>query len=411
MPYITRDDGERFVIPSYRDKLRAVKPSLLKREMMLLATNYGDYATLQKKGRDEFEVAFSTDAGYLLGETVWAHFNRPRDLIYCEAIPNTMDAILVIVKDNSVYLDGSFPVDSIAEELVIFKTQQNEFDVYIYGDVPISQTPAENTFSFDATSVHSFSILEKSAFQALPIIKAFELQLIDIILKKQGIGTFPVKYVALGLLVPIIVWFGWDFFRVAEVSLPTSIISVVNPYQLYISTLTSPAADQEVQAIVDQFVLLNTIPGWFPTNIDYTKGILVATVQSKGALLKTLTTWAEANNASVDVQAKGVYVALRVNIDNRNPPQSIYQISDVIERLIDRLYYVLPGNTITLNSTENKGQYSQTRLTLSFSQISIDALTAIGQRLKDLPLVLSAAKISISDNTLSGSLDLIVLGK
>jgi len=411
MPYITRDDGERFVIPSYRDTLRAAKPGLLKREIMLLATNYGDYATLQKKGKNEFEVAFSTESGYLLGETVWAHFNRPRDLVYCEAIPNTTDAILVIVKGSSVYLDGSFPIDSIAEELVIFKTQQNEFDVYIYGNVPISQTPEENKFSFDTNSVHSFSILETPIFQTLPIIKAFELQLVDAILKRQGIGVFPTKYLAIGILALILGWFGWSMLSTQQVTLPTSIISVVNPYQLYISALTSPSADQQVQAVVDQIVLLNTIPGWSTKDINYTGNTIVATVESNGALLKTLSKWANDNNADMQIEPQAVFVTLKLNLENRSPPQFIYSTNKVIERLIDRLYFVIPGNTISMKSTENKGQYTQISLSLSFSDISLASLTAIGQRLKNLPLVLSAAKITVNNNTLSGSLDLIVLGK
>ena len=104
---------------------------------------------MQKKGTSEYEVAFSPDPGYLLGESIWHHFQRPVDMIYCEAIPNTTEAILVVVKAGSVYLDGSFPVESIPDELVVFLTQQNNFEIYIYGDVPISATPVDGKFSFE----------------------------------------------------------------------------------------------------------------------------------------------------------------------------------------------------------------------------------------------------------------------
>ena len=49
MAVITREDGERFVVPTYRDILSAKKIGLLKREIQLLSTNYGEYITLQKK--------------------------------------------------------------------------------------------------------------------------------------------------------------------------------------------------------------------------------------------------------------------------------------------------------------------------------------------------------------------------
>jgi hypothetical protein len=147
MSYITREDGERFVIPSYRDVLKAKQKTQLKKEILALSKSHGEYITMQKKGPNQYELAFSSDTGYLLGESIWQHFNRPVDMIYCEAIPNSTDAILVIVKSSAVYLDGSFPLDSIPEELIIFLTQQNNFEIYIYGDVPISQTHEIGKFS------------------------------------------------------------------------------------------------------------------------------------------------------------------------------------------------------------------------------------------------------------------------
>ncbi len=86
MPYITREDGEHFVIPSYRDVLTAKQKSQLKREILALSQNYGEYITLQRKGASQYEVAFSPDTGYLLGESVWHYFNRPMDMIYCEVV-------------------------------------------------------------------------------------------------------------------------------------------------------------------------------------------------------------------------------------------------------------------------------------------------------------------------------------
>ena len=148
MSYITREDGEHFVIPSYRDVITSKQKSFIKKEILLLSQSYGEYITLQKKNDNQYEVAFSPDTGYLLGESLWHYFKRPLDMIYCEAIPNTTEAILVIVKNGSVYLDGSFPLDSIPEELVVFLTQQNNFEICIYGDVPISQTPEIGKFSF-----------------------------------------------------------------------------------------------------------------------------------------------------------------------------------------------------------------------------------------------------------------------
>lgn len=143
MSYITRSDGEHFVIPSYRDVLSSERKSQLKKEIVALSQNYGEYITMQRKNALQYEVAFSPDTGYLLGESIWHHFKRPVDMIYCEAIPNTSEAILVIVKSGSVYLDGSFGLDNIPEELIVFLTQQNNFEIYTYGDVPLVEHPVE----------------------------------------------------------------------------------------------------------------------------------------------------------------------------------------------------------------------------------------------------------------------------
>src|SRR6185436_11059386 len=118
----------------------------------------------------------SQESGYLLGESIWHYFKRPFDLIYCEAIPGTTEAILVIVKAGSVYLDGSFPVDSIPEELLVFRTQQNNFYIYIQGNVPISERPSPEKFSLDPSSVRSFKVLDTPVFPTLPLVKTFQLQ-------------------------------------------------------------------------------------------------------------------------------------------------------------------------------------------------------------------------------------------
>jgi len=66
MPYIAREDGERFVIPSYRDVLSAKRANLLKKEILLLSENYGSFIALQRKNTQQYEVAFSPDTGLFL---------------------------------------------------------------------------------------------------------------------------------------------------------------------------------------------------------------------------------------------------------------------------------------------------------------------------------------------------------
>lgn len=413
MPYITREDGERFIIPSYRDVLSIKKSSLLKREILLLANSYGEYIALQKKNVDQYEIAFSPDSGALLGETVWHYFKRPRDLIYCEAIPNTSEAILVIVKSGSVYLDGSFPIDSIPEELVIFQSQHNQFEVYLYGDVPISQVPTEGKFSFDASSIKSFSILDKPVFPTLPIVKAFQLQLVDVVLKTHGIGVLPVKQMSVVILIIFFLWMGWTYISThkKQIIIPQVFVSVVSPYQVYMSTLASPNPATVIHQVVNNIGLLFTIPGWYPDAFTYKsdKGFKTS-VKSLGARTSVLYNWAKKNNLKIELQTTGFYLTAALVVRDRPVPTVIYKLNDVIANLIDRLSYIIPGNPLVIGAYTDKGKYFETQLTISFDNLSPTMLNAIGQQLKTLPLVLSSIDATVSKGNLTGSIILIALG-
>ena len=410
MAYITREDGERFVIPSYRDVLSVKKQNLLKREMLLLSANYGEYVTLQKKNADQYEVAFSPETGYLLGETVWYHFKRPTNLVYCEAIPNSTDAILVIVKSGSVYLDGSFPIDSIPEELVIFKTQQNNFDIYLYGDVPISQTPEPGKFMFDAGSVKSFNILPTPVFPTMKTVKTFQLQLVDSVLEARGIGVFPIKKIILAIVALGCVALAYTFITTHKKALPQAFIIAVNPYQVYMDTLTSPAPSDQLYRFNRSLVLLLTAPGWFPDSISYSNGKVVASMKSLGARTQVLFDWARRNNATVDVMPTGFFVTLSFMQLKRLPPRQIHAIKDVLGNLIDRISYVLPGNNITLTPGLDKGKYVEVGVSLAVTDVSIDTLDLIAKQLKTLPLTLSKVTVTYNNGNISGTINLKALG-
>lgn len=410
MPYITREDGERFIIPSYRDVLSAKKPGLLKKEIMLLTSSYGEYITLQKKGPEQYEVAFSNEPGALLGENVWQYFKRPRDLIYCEAIPNTNEAVLVIVKSGSVYLDGSFPIDSIAEELIIFQTQQNNFDIYIYGDVPLSERPEPGKFSFNPTSVHSFTRLDRPVFATMPVVKAFQLQLVDVVLRSQGIGIFPIKKIVAAIVTMGLLWMGWNFILTHKKELPQVLVGVVSPYEAYSYTLTSPNPVDELKAVINETTALLTISGWYPASIKYSKGIVLAQMKSYGARTNILFSWAEKNNADIQIKPDGFYLSMPISVSKRFPPTAINSLNDVIANLIDRLSYIIVGNPLTIGDIQDKGQYSETEITVNFSDISVSVFRLIGQQFRSLPLVLTSVDITVNDGSLSGSIVLKALG-
>jgi hypothetical protein len=409
MPYITREDGEHFVIPSYRDVLSAKQKSLLKKDILTLSQSYGEYITLQKKGPSQYEVAFSPDTGYLLGESIWQHFKRPLDMIYCEAIPNTTEAILVIVKSGSVYLDGSFPVESIPEELVIFLTQQNNFEIYLYGDVPISQTPETGKFSFEANSVKSFTILDKPVFPTLALMKVYQLQLVDQVLKAHGIGIFPTRKLLLFIAIAGLAWMGWSYLT-SKKPVVHEEAPQVNPYQGYYTDLNSPAPDVEMVQLMDKVKSLFSMPGWIVTHIAYQKGSITATVQSAGSSTEALFQWAQNNGVSISIQQDGVYVSMGLNLQNRSLPQQIFPLKQIIGTVIDRVATIYPGNNYRLSEISHKDVYNDTVITISVTDASPVLMNLIGQQLKDLPLVLQSVVVDVDKGSLTGTINVEALG-
>lgn len=410
MPYITREDGERFIIPSYRDVLSSKKPALLRREILLLSSSYGEYIALHRKNAEQYEVAFSQDPGYLLGESVWSYFKRPEDLVYCEAIPNTSEAILVIVKSGVVYLDGSFPLDGIPDELVIFRTQKNNFDIHIYGDVPISEHPEEGKFSFDELSVKSFHVLDKPIFPTLPIVKAFQLQLVNAALKDKGIGVFPLKQIVTAFVLIGLMWMAYSFITTHKKELPQIVIRATNPYDAYLSALTSPDPAQQIRWVSSNIWLLSTIPGWYVDGIDFNGNLLRASVKSYGARTNLLFDWADQNHANVEIGTTGFAVTIQAGLANRSEPTTITNIDNVVSTMVDSLSYVLPGNNFQLSASINRGRYLERQIVISFENVSASTLDLIGQQFTNLPLVLVSLSASIADGTLSGKITLRALG-
>jgi hypothetical protein len=413
MPYITREDGERFIIPSYRDTINAKKTSLLKKEVMLLSTNYGEYIALQKKSATQYEVAFSPDSGYLLGECIWNNFKRPFDMVYCEEIPNTTEAILVIVKSGSVYLDGSFQVDSIPEELVIFKTQQNNFSIYVHGNVPISEHPEDGKFSFEFSSVKSFEILKAPAFPTLPTVKAFQLQLMDAVLKAYGIGVLPIKQVFVGVLAAGLGYMTYDYISTHHTEIQTPFVAPVDPYQAYKDQLTSPAPSKQLHAVVDAIDLLYTIPGWQLGILDYTPGTpgkLRVSVESIGGTTAELLKWGARHRVIVDILPTGEFLDMSIGTSKRDVPTTINPMQDILSTMIDRMKLILPDLPLQITPVADKKDFVEASMTISLNGVAPLTVEVIARYIDGLPLVLTKFNIHLQDGSITGLITLKALG-
>jgi len=411
MAYITREDGERFVIPSYRDVLYKRKAKI-KQDILDLSAQYGAYMTFQRRGIGQFEVAFSSEAGYLFGECIGYYFKRPADMIYCEAIPDTTEAYLVVIKNNSVFLDGIFPLENIAEELLVFTTQKNNFEIYIYGNVPIAEEPIEGKVSLEKTSVKSFTLLEKPVFPTLPVVKIYQLQLVDVVLRQHGIGVFPVKYVIAAGVVVGLAWMGYSYITLHKKTI--SQIQVLtpfqNPYAEFNNELTSPSPDSEIPRIIGGINNLLTLPGWTATDMNYKEGKMTINISSLGANTEGLFKWAQRYNVTVKLMPAGFSLIMPLASSPKRPvPKQIYVLDRVIASLVDRLAPVLPGNVLQISAYKDKGNYKETTLTINFTEVAPEVVIMVAEQLKGLPLVLTAMTIKMNHG-LTGTINLKALG-
>lgn len=410
MAYLTREDGERFVIPSYRDVISKRKAKL-KDDILELSARYGEFITFHRRGMAQFEVAFSRDAGYLFGECVWHYFKRPPDLIYCEAIPETTEAYFVIVKDGSVYLDGTFPLENITEEILVFTTQQSNFEIYVYGDVPISEQPMEGKFSFDPNSVKSYNVLPEPLFQHLPVVKAYQLQLVDVVLRQQGIGVFPVKYVLAVVVLLGLGWMGFSYLTLHKKTMPViAVPPPPNPFIEFNKTLMTAAPDVEIEMVVLTIDLLTTMPGWIPTDIAYSDGKMTVNVKSLGTNVEYLYDWAEHNNATIVIMPGGFSLTMNLPLpDKRGVPAKIYPLDRVIMSIIDRIAVFMPGNVVKVGEIKIQKVYKMSELNIDLEEASPDLVFMIAEQLKDLPLALTSLTLKINHG-LTGTIVLKALG-
>ncbi|HVE43766.1 MAG TPA: hypothetical protein VNC84_01320 [Gammaproteobacteria bacterium] len=412
MSYLTREDGTRFVIPSYREILIYKQESQLKKEILSRCEDYGEYIVLHKKGPLQYEAAFSADAGYLLGESIWFHFKKPLDMVYCEALPDSNEVLLVIVRAGSVYLDGSFSRDAVADELLIFLTEKNHFDIFIHGDVPISQTPEEGKFSFNESSIKSFSVLTAPAFPKLAVLKQNQLRLVDVVLKSHSIGVFPVKKVA---AISAILLVGWMLYvYVTSEKAPEYVAPVqVNPYQAYYDTLKAPLPEEEIKRFVEQVSVLLGMPGWVIKQVSYGDRKLSAQVISHGGSMQMLMDWAQQTGFKVLLKPEGIMITRDMVIENRPFNDAIYPLDETMARFMDKLALIYPGNHIRISSFKQKENYTDILFGIELGSDTPLMFGLLADQLSELPFVLKNITVKMDESTghLSGTINIEAVGK
>ncbi len=409
MPTLKRDDGVQFAIQTYRELLNTQKASLVKQELRLLAKNHGSYVRLFQKDKHQSEAVFSRDPGYLFGESVWEYFGRPNDLVYCELLGDSHYAAVVVVRAGSVYLDSKMPIASIPDEFTTLIAGANQYDIYIFGDVPISDKEDKGYFYFPPEFTKSFNRLDRGAIDELPTTEALQLQPLEMALRSEQLG----KKMPIGMLLLIavvILGVGWWVFTPKIETVVQKPVEQTNPWQLLENTLSSPKPIENLAAFNTVFTLVNSVSGWEPVSIKATGNSYLIKMNTLGGGVKELQTWAAKHNVTVNLTQQGVDLNYVLPLTDRS--KTIFMnLQDALADVIDNMNKVLPTKSVALQASTKSGLTQEMKATVTYTNISPDILTLIGRAMTNLPVRVDNIETTISNGALSGNIQLTVVGK
>jgi len=407
MAVLQRADGVRFAVRSYRESILPKKTSLLRKELFLLSQTHGDYARFYKQRDGRIEAVFSRDNAYLLGETVWYYFDSPSDLIYCEVLPQQQEALLVVVRAGSIYLDAKLSFEELTEELSALFSSNIRYNLYIVGDPPLSTEKIDGKFHVEPEWIKTFEALEQSVFEALPVLPAFQLLPFEPALAELKLdASLKNMLIAAGIFFLLLGTWYW----LSPAPQKGEQIITVDPYEQYAAAFGNPEPAQQLNELARQVLLLQSLPGWLPVSIDSIAAGSKVKVHTLGSPTALLLEWAEKNGSRVDFNAQGATLLLPSKLERRNTIPPLTSLIESLSKIIDRMMQIIPGKSVAITSTQNQAAYKTTTITINFNQGSAIVLALIGSALQGLPVVLTSSAITIENGLLSGAIQLTVLG-
>lgn len=413
MSTLVRSDGTQFVMQAYRELLSATKKSQIVQEVRLLAEQQGQYVRLFKKAQNQYEAIFSTDPGCLLGESIWHYFGELENLIYCEALPDSAQILVVVVRSGSVYIDAQLLGSSLQSELLPLMTGDLKYRIITAGNVPLRKAESFGTFRFPKNLIESFETLDELLFHRLPSLKSLQLQPLPLALKSEHLN--------LGLSTPVIILItiafflgGWWLFTPKQVNVPLhqSILrKFSNPYMAFYRALAKPAADKQLVEIGDAVNTLYTLPGWTATKLHFSGKDYRIQVIPDGGDMSLVIRWAKEHHYKFHLSSQGVELTYRSQIPSRSKPKTVYSNEQVVTQLVDQLDKLLHHQSVSLGASQRRGNVQETQLTVRLESVSPELLDLVSRELTNLPLELMSVDINLHSGLMSGTIQLSVWGR
>ncbi|MCD6046159.1 MAG: hypothetical protein K0R48_1322 [Gammaproteobacteria bacterium] len=415
MAQLIRNDGVGFVVLTYRELLTAARPSILKREINLLATENGPYVKCFQREQG-VEAIFSKDTGYLLAESVWDYFKQPDNLIYGEELPNG-NVVLVVIRGGIVFLDTEVSMRNLMAELMGLALGSTAYTIKLCGDLPIGEGSAQ--FQFPTQNVESEEHLESSVFLQLKTNEEYRLGTVKEAFASLGYTGMAIKVVIIIALLAVLAFLAWLIFKPAAAPAPppAEVVAAApaqpppDPYADFKQALMTPAPDALLQDLVNTLNDVYTIPGWTPQSLTLAGSSATVNLVKNGGNAGILLAWKRSHpDVQMTINTGQVVLTYGLQLTNRPTPEVIYKLPDLLANFYDDLNAKLPSSTVSVGPMTRKGVYQQSSIGITFTNQSPDSLMVLANELKGLPAVLSAATMRTSGGLISGQLTIDLIG-
>ena len=418
MTKITREDGVNFIIPDYREELSHKKISVLKNEVGMLSKNYGEFIYIQKNLDDSFDVAFSSEPGFLLAESVAKHIKTSDNFIYIERLKNSDNVLFITMKKGKIHIDTQISIEAIHDEFIIIQAEQTPFDIFVYGEIPVTNQEQDVDKIFVGAIAKSFTILEKSIFENLVRYSEFELKAANDAFLSAGLAGANNKKIIMAvaavIVILIIIWMAWPSQKATPVQQQTQSISTKSEYYDYVQTLKTPGPADQLNGLVKFLQKLQGIPeGWEPASIAINNSTIQVVLTNVGKVenLGELHDWLENKGIDMFINNQSVNLSFITAYPARLERHDIYKTQEILRVLIDRLKPVLNNSLINVSTEISSDNYKELTVTVNVTNASLDTLDIIAKQLSDLPLLFTSVRLT-QGNTglLTGQINLIIVG-
>lgn len=415
MSVLTRPDGQAFIINAYRETLVAQTRSELAQKIRLHAHEHGHHVLLQKSGSGQYEVAYSHDPGYLLGESIWHHFGQPSHLIFCEVMPD-QTLLLVIVRDSVVYLASKISKAELSQELLWLRPSDEQYQVVVVGDMPMLDQDSDGKLLLSDAAVKSFDQQTTSVFNRVVPPGLYELQPLAIALRVQNLSVSRPAWVTLSVAVFLMMSGGfWAVMKHEPAAKPTVIEAISHNnsdaarYQRALSTPAPAKLLAEASRMVDRLYLL---PGWSNATVRLSHNDYTVRLKPHRGNIEMLTQWAHQRNMHFELTTMGATLSRHSDVPVRSEARAQpHAVAPVTAALIDRMDYLLHDDAVKLINTVQHGDLKEQVLTVNLKEVSPQVLELLSQELEGLPVVMDNVDIQFKAGLINGNIRLAVWGK